>query len=184
MANFDTAIDYVLGNEGGFVDNPNDSGGATNFGLSLRFLKSLSDEKLRRYGIFDSPEGLGIGVVRELTLDQAKLIYRGEFWDCLPLEKVEAQTLANYLLDMAVHHGIAQATKLVQRGSWAVYHTYGYLKADGVMGSKTLEVLNDLGTSFLPVLIAMRASFCRLIAEIRPKDRENLDGWLKRCYRI
>jgi lysozyme family protein len=178
------AIDFVLSNEGGFVDNPNDSGGATNFGLSLRFLREIPNDRLRKYGIFKNGDELGVEDIRDLTLDQARLIYKGEFWDSAPFDKINDQLIATYLFDMAVLHGIAQAIKIAQRGSWAVYRTYGYIKADGIMGEKTQEVLNDLGDSFIPVLMAMRASFCRLLAELRPKDKEFLDGWLKRCYRI
>jgi hypothetical protein len=36
----------------------------------------------------------------------------------------------------------------------------------------------------MPALMAEHAGFCRLLAEIRPKDREFLNGWLKRCYRF
>ena len=31
--------DRTLESEGGYVDNPNDPGGATNFGISSRYLK-------------------------------------------------------------------------------------------------------------------------------------------------
>ena len=41
MADFKQAIAKVLKNEGGYVDNPNDLGGTTNFGISLRFLQSI-----------------------------------------------------------------------------------------------------------------------------------------------
>ena len=127
---------------------------------------------------------LTVDDVKEMTVDQAKNIYRGQFWEAVSGEKIEAQILATYLLDMAVLHGTAAAIKLAQRGSWAVYHKLEYIKADGVLGQKTLEMLNDLGSSFIPVLIAMRASYCRLLVEINPKDREFLNGWLDRCYRI
>ena len=37
MSAFELAIPIVLKHEGGFADNPADPGGATNFGISLRF---------------------------------------------------------------------------------------------------------------------------------------------------
>jgi lysozyme family protein len=181
MGNFNDAIEYVLGNEKGFVNNPNDAGGATNFGLSLRFLRSIDADRLKKYGIFGE---LTVNVIRELHVEQARNIYRGEFWEAAPFESVTDQLVCNYCLDMAVHHGINEAVKLVQRASWAVYRKRSYIRDDGIMGSGTLEVLNDLGDSFLPVLIAMRASYCRLLVEIRPKDKDFLDGWLDRCYKI
>lgn len=173
MAEFEPAVEYVLENEGGFVDNPNDAGGATNYGLSLRYLRSFK---------FD------IDDIKNLTVDKAKEIYKSNFWDGSPFESIKYQILANYIFDMGVQHGIAQAIKLVQRSLWAVYR-FSYirecLKDDGVMGSKTLDLLNKIDcTSTLPVIVAVRASYCRFLAEENPKNKEFLNGWLERCYRI
>ena len=74
MVSFDTAVEFVLKNEGGLVENENDAGGITNFGISLRFLKSLDDVKLKKYGIFIPPDAES---VRELSLEQARAIYFG-----------------------------------------------------------------------------------------------------------
>jgi lysozyme family protein len=41
---FDWALACVLHHEGGFVNNPNDPGGATDFGVSLRFLRSVGED--------------------------------------------------------------------------------------------------------------------------------------------
>jgi lysozyme family protein len=38
MSDFNQAVKVILQHEGGYVDNPNDPGGATNYGISLRFL--------------------------------------------------------------------------------------------------------------------------------------------------
>ncbi len=182
-SDFQPAIDFVLANEGGFVNNLNDSGGATNFGLSLRFLRGIADEKLRRYGIFEAAEGLGVGVIESLTKAQAELIYVGEFWNEGLFEGIGCQRVCNYFFDMCVNLGIHQATLLLQRGIWAAGFDNTVLRDDGVFGVRTLGSMNDFGETLLPVLVAMRASFYRLLVEIRPKDREFLNGWLKRCYR-
>lgn len=182
MGDFNTAVDFILENEGGLSENPNDSGGITNFGISLRFLREVIPENLRRYGIFDSVTETAI---RDLTLDQAKFIYRGEFWEQADFEKITNQRVCNYIFDMAVDLGISQSIKIVQRSLWAVFFNQGIVKDDGVLGEQTLIRLNFFEhDEILPVLIANRASFYRLLVEIRPKDREFLNGWLKRCYRI
>lgn len=178
---FEKAVSFVLENEKGFVDRPADSGGATNYGISLRFLREVPSENLRRYSVF---EPVTIDSIRELTQPQAKLIYRGEFWEKAPFEDLINELICTYVFDMAVCHGITQAVKLLQRSIWAMVYTRGYPKDDGILGPKTLALVNDLGGSLLPILVGTRASFYRLIAEKRPKDKENLDGWLNRCYRI
>ena len=43
MSTFDKAIEVTLAHEGGFTDDPVDTGGATNWGVSLRFLKDAGD---------------------------------------------------------------------------------------------------------------------------------------------
>ncbi len=184
MAVFEEAIKFVLDNEGGFVDNPNDPGGATNKGISLRFLRSLTEANLKRYGIFKEGALLTPMDIEELTPAQIELVYKGDFWEKVPFNHIIEQQLCNYVFDMAVLHGFSPAFKLVQRGIWAVQHTYGFIKADGILGAETIDELNSYGTAFLSVLIAMRASYCRLLAEINPKNMEFLDGWLKRCYRV
>src|ERR1700733_3263186 len=53
MTDFECALNYVLDREGGLVENADDPGGITNFGISYRFLKSLATEKLALYGIYE-----------------------------------------------------------------------------------------------------------------------------------
>ena len=67
MADFEQAINFVLKNEGGLEENPNDPGGITNHGISLRFLKSIKPDA--------SEED-----IRNLTVNQAKTIYYDHFW--------------------------------------------------------------------------------------------------------
>ena len=48
MTDFDLAINYVLENEGGVVDDPNDPGGLTNFGISQKQYPDLDIRDLTR----------------------------------------------------------------------------------------------------------------------------------------
>lgn len=186
MIDFNIAVDFVLKNEGGFVNNENDAGGATNFGISLRFLRQLSIPKLRQYGLFRDPANLGVTDVESLTVDQAKNIYQKEFWEEAPYEKLESQFIVNYLFDMSVLHGTSQAIKILQRATWATRSiTALSLQDDGFLGEYTILAVNNIAVA--PLLIALqaeRAGYCRLLAAINPKDKENLHGWLNRCYRI
>ena len=71
---FDDALAHVLGNEGGYNDIDNDKGGATNFGISLRFLQ-LADEDLDGNGHVD------VNDIRNITRLQAEVLYREYFWE-------------------------------------------------------------------------------------------------------
>lgn len=184
MSNFDDAVDFVLKNEGGFVDSPSDSGGATNYGISLRFLKSLSGEKLRKYGIFKNNDELDIGEIKDLTLSQAKLIYRDEFWEGNHFDQIDCEFVCAYIFDMFVNHGSSMATKLVQRASWAATGQRGYLHDDGLMGEKTIGAINSCSSELWPCIIATRAEYYRLLVALYPKNEVFLDGWLNRCYSV
>jgi lysozyme family protein len=46
--NFDEAFSRLLGHEGGYVDNPKDPGGETNWGISKRSYPDQSPNDVRR----------------------------------------------------------------------------------------------------------------------------------------
>lgn len=181
MSSFDKAVYYVLDREDGLNLDPTDAGGITNFGISLRFLREVPTENLRRYGIFKSVDE---NTIRELILDQAIFIYRGEFWEGKRFEEIGLQSLCNYIFDMCVMHGHVQAIKLTQRAIWAAMLDHKTIRDDGILGTKTLGAINSIGHDLLYPLIAVRASYCHLLAQLRPSDRNKLNGWFNRCYRV
>ncbi len=190
QSNFDDAVQKVIENEGGidsYVDSPNDAGGATRCGISLRFLREIPVERLRRYGLFDDPSPVE---VQNLSEPQILLIYHNEFWQAAPFAEIPVQHVCNYIFDACVHHGMAQGIKILQRATWAVSGIYGYVTDDGILGTMTINRVmalmadRTLYASLLVALAAERAGLCRLLAEIRPANREFLHGWLERCYRI
>ena len=182
MSEFADAISYVLEREGNLSENLADSGGTTNYGISLRFLRALSEEKQRKYGIF---EPITEQTIRELTQDQAKFIYRGEFWDASRFSDIRSQLVCDYLFDTCVNCGIHAGIKILQRSLWALMFSRAYISDDGILGDFTLErtnlILPDL---IMPVLVASRAAYYHLLAEINPKNKEFLEGWLNRAYKI
>jgi lysozyme family protein len=178
---FEMAFDFVMKNEGELNENPNDSGGISNRGISLRFLREVKETNLRRYGIFGT---VTEDTIRELTLDQIKLIYRGEFWDGSQLDEIEDSGVRAYIFDMVVNHGISQAIRMVQRGLWAVLYDREILRCDGIIGFKTIGYLNSIAGEILPIIIAIRGEFYRSWVMNSPKDTEFLEGWLNRCYRM
>jgi len=182
VSNFADAVEYILEREGGLSENPRDSGGATNFGISLRFLRGFSEEVLRKYGIFGE---VNEQTIRDLTKEQAQNIYKSEFWQQAPFSEIRDQLVCNYVFDMAVNMGTRQAVQIVQRSLWALMFSRLYIADDGILGERTLERLNIMVPDLvMPVLVASRAAFYRLLAEKNPNKREFLNGWLTRCYRI
>lgn len=178
MADFDEALKFVLANEGGLSDNPNDAGGLTNFGISLRFLRSFGDKyDFNKNGILEDD-------IKALTKEQVALIYYQEFWRAAPFEKILNDRIANYVFDCCVHHGVAVGIRLLQRALWASFSRIGYVADDGILGLMTLKGANEATFMLLSALPAERAGYCRLLAAKQAKNEVFLNGWLTRCYRI
>jgi len=91
---FDVACDRLLGHEGGYVNDPNDPGGETNWGISKRSYPDVDIKALTRAG--------------------AKDIYRRDFWDRLKADTLH-DGVAFQLFDFAVNSGIETAVRYLQR---------------------------------------------------------------------
>jgi lysozyme family protein len=94
VSNFDTTIGRVLGNEGGYVNNPADPGGETNWGISKRSYPNVD--------------------IKALTRDGAKAIYLRDFWNRVNADKLQ-DGVAYQLTDFAVNSGIETAVRYFQR---------------------------------------------------------------------
>lgn len=93
MTAFDRAVAHVLEIEGGVVDHPDDPGGLTNMGISLR-----SYPQLGRAGILN------------LTRAQAIDIYHRDFWE--PIAAMTGDDRLRFAaFDAAVNHGLARAQR-------------------------------------------------------------------------
>ena len=181
MSAFSIALNYLLSNEKGLEESPNDPGGITNFGISFRFLSNLSLERLKLYGIFEVPTPQ---TIRELTPSQVSAIYENEFWINAPFTLINDQSICNYVFDMAVNMGIAPAIKAVQRTIWCLTQNINSVFEDGILGINTLHLLNNYQppSKFLSVLRSERAGDYRIIEALHPNDKSFNNGWMERAY--
>ena len=167
------AIDWVMSHEGGWSDNPADPGGATNYGISLRWLKAAGWD-------VDQDGDIDAADIAALTPDGARRIYHAEFWERLNLERVTSGLVARKVLDLFVNMGDRQAVLIIQRAAKAVGAP---LDEDGIWGPLTLGSLNSYPSSELLAAIRSEAAgFYRLLAAIRPALAVFLRGWLTRAY--
>jgi lysozyme family protein len=166
MAEFNQAIEYVLANEGGFVSNPNDSGGVTNFGVTIPMLTSYRKKQVTTQDM------------QNLTQAEAKLLYQSFFWDRLHISGLN-QAIATAILDTAVNEGQITAVKLAQ-------HCIGpSIMPDGIMGPATLQALDKTNPdmfiySYIGYLQDRYADFC-----INATNQlVFIKGWLRRSRRL
>src|SRR5689334_223246 len=131
MASFDAFFPTLLKNEGGFVDDPADPGGATNKGITIETFRDCA----RRYlGIEPTLANL-----EALTDAQAAKIYKPLYWDEVRGDEIELQPLADIVFDFEVSAGAA-ASRLLQ----SVLNDLGAappLAIDGEIGPATMAAL-------------------------------------------
>lgn len=186
MANAKIAIEYVISNEivgtKTYLDDPDDDGLATNYGVSLRFLRSLSLPQLKKVEITDFPPTTD--TIKAIDEAKAEEIFLTFFWNLnANLQFVSIQQVANYLLDGIVLMGSYNAIVCAQRAVWAFCASQNALSDDGVLGGKTLDQINTAGNLIMPALRSERANYHRRIVIADPKKKKFLDNWLRRAYK-
>ena len=99
MSAFDQALRFVLSVEGGYVDNPNDPGGATNFGITQK-----------TYDAWQDAHGATRQEVRWITMPVVAMIYEENYWKVAGCDSL-AWPMNLIIFDTAVNngYGIAQA---------------------------------------------------------------------------
>lgn len=170
------AIDYVLALEGGLVNNAQDSGRMTNFGISLRFLMSTG----LRYD-FLKQGVINAHSIEMLSEENARTIYQEQFW-LKAYDAIQSDRLAIYTFDCSVNCGASTACILLQRATWAIEGMKGGLVADGQLGPITLATVNKCGEALLAPFRAERAGYYRMLSTDNLKSRVFLQGWLNRAY--
>jgi lysozyme family protein len=95
-SNFEQSLAFVLKWEGGYSFDPNDPGGETNFGISKKSHPDLD--------------------IKNLTLEQAKEIYKNEYWNKCRCNVFE-WPYDIILFDTAVNLGVTKALIFLQENS-------------------------------------------------------------------
>lgn len=192
---FEHAFADLLGIEGGFVDDPVDRGGATKYGISLRFLKAEGriDEDLDGFADFDlDMDGDIDGAdIRALTVGDAKSLYKRSFWEVLECESFP-QPIGEMLFDQGVNGGNHAAKKLLQQAINAVLRVRRYrtmpLKVDGQIGPATRRSFNAMWARHPEQLVIeyREAVKDRYFAIVRrnPTQARFLNGWLNRAEKL
>lgn len=181
---FDQAVEWTLVHEGGFSDHPNDPGGATNYGISIRLLHQLEQEGHLRFDL-DGDGDVDADDIRLLTKDAAKALYRQHFW-YEELDRLLAPANSTKLFDMGVNMGLRQAGRLFQQ---CLKQYSPHLVVDGWIGPETLRaerlvVDNAQLQNQLTNLCATQAKFYYGLVERRRSREVFLFGWLRRAYAL
>ncbi len=176
MKYFDIALGDVLAHEGGFVDRAEDKGGATNYGISLRFLRTLP----ALAGDITNDGHVTTQDIETMTVDTARVFYRRYFWEHYRLGEIHDLDVATKLFNFFVNMRGKTAALIAQRAVNDLGHN---LYLDGIAGSKTLAAINACAPGELLVCIKWRAwQVYREIIATTPSQAVFANGWRKRAF--
>lgn len=133
MSNFDQAFVELLGNEGGYSNDPNDPGGETNWGITIAVAR----------------ENGYIGPMKDMDQSVAKAIYVKKYW--LDAFEQLPYPIAFQVFDAAVNSGVGQAVRWLQRSVGAA--------DDGKLGPVTLQAIQTVD----PIKLVMLFNAERLL---------------------
>lgn len=166
MADFNAFFPVLLAEEGGFVDNKNDHGGATNLGITLYEWEKSGWDK-------DGDHDIDLADLKIITKQDAMKVYKILYWDYIKGDEISSQSVAEIIFDWGVNSGVNKATKSVQ--------SLIGIKADGVFGPQTLKAINQAQPQQLFGLIkASREAYYRRMVYNNPSQGVFLKGWLNR----
>jgi len=169
------AINEIIRVEGGYSNDPSDSGGETKYGITKAVAESFGLTK----------------PVKSLTKDDARLIYKSMYWDSLRLNEISEinEDLAFELFDTGVNLGIGASAKFLQRCLNVLNNKqefYNDIKIDGAVGNNTVLTLQTFykkrGDEGIDVLVNMlnclQGAFYVELCERREKDEKYIYGWM------
>ncbi len=111
---FDELVEIIFEHEGGLVDDPNDPGGRTIYGIAITH----------------HPEAWADGTP---TKDESKAIYRRDYWELIKGDLLHP-AVALCVFDSAVNQGTRKASKMLQEACGA--------SVDGIIGKQTTGKAN------------------------------------------
>ncbi len=126
MTVFDDAFKAVIGEEGGYIDDAQDPGGETKFGISKRSYPDLD--------------------IKNLTLDDAKAIYQKNYWQPMRGDDLPPK-IAFQVFDFAVNAGVKRSVEAMQCAL--------DIPDDGIVGDGTIGAAQRAGPENFALLFAV-----------------------------
>ena len=157
LVNFDEIIEVVLHHEGGYVNDPKDPGGETNFGIAKRSHPDVD--------------------IKNLTKDGAKKIYYEKYWTPSKAAQVPDK-LKHIYFDMVVNFGQGGAVRVLQQAAVSKGHN---IAVDGGIGPNTIKAIQNVETDRVRAYRVLK--FARIVIK-RPTQEKFWLGWFRRASEV
>ena len=168
MASSSKLVPFILQWEGGFVNDPDDLGGATNKGITIGTFAEYKKRKGQKAPTVDD--------LKNISDTEWHDVFKSLYWDRWKADEIKSQSVANILVDWvwaSGSHGIKRPQRLLG------------VKADGIVGKQTIAALNAMDAATLFKMIKDdRAKFIDEICKARPKNEKYRKGWMNRINAI
>lgn len=156
---FELLIGAVLEHEGGYVNDPDDPGGETKYGISKRSYPDLD--------------------IASLTESQARDIYYRDWWLRLRCNEIRNNWVTQKYLDMSVNVGKTAGIKIMQR---ALREAGQSVAVDGKIGPQTIGAANKANPdALLAAMRRLQAAHYESLIRRNPKLAKFRRGWIARA---
>ena len=170
---FDKAFLHILQVEGGYVNDPLDRGGETNYGITKKVAE------MHGY----------TGPMKLMTQNIAKSIYKADYWDIIHLDAIGVLSpeIALEMFDSGVNCGVRWAAKWFQRSMNLLNRNgsmFDNLEVDGFLGPKSITAFNQFRDKdhkyILKTMNLLQGMRYISICERDEKQEKFFRGWLGR----
>lgn len=153
-------INHIKKWEGGYANDPDDSGGCTYMGVTIGCFRQY-------YGYYRNCNDL-----QQMTEEQWLHIFHKGFYDKIRGNEIQNDSVCMLVVDMVWMSGVRTAIRKIQRCL--------RVDDDGIVGPVTLAALNNNPKKVFEDLWYMRSIWYESIVMNHPKKKKFLKGWLHR----